>query len=246
VPTDDPQRMLAAYRARTVPDAATRAAMLARLQPTGRPRVDVRRMALTIGIAVAIAAAILVVVGGIARVLVPRATTPAHDEAVLGAADAGTHGRAAAVTEIDGGARARAPVEAPALPTVPASPIAPAAARVEPAPGVAAQPRVRPQPRASASTPAADAPSSIVAEAQLLARAQTALLERDPAGALAVLEEYARRFPAGAMALERAALHAIASCQATPGEASAQRGRAVLADPDAASYAARIHSACKL
>jgi hypothetical protein len=80
-------------------------------------------------------------------------------------------------------------------------------------------------------------------ELPLLRGAQEALRSGDAARALAFLNEHARRFPNGALAEERKAVHAIASCklEAKTGEAEAE---AFLRDNEGSPLADRVREAC--
>lgn len=228
---DDPRRMIEAYRARAVPDARAKAVLLERLLAT-EPlpvRSDARRWALLVGITVALAAALLLVLAGIGGALGLRAEVPAREQAV--------HGSAAAPDP--------EPTHAPAQPPVPANRVAdpspaPAAPQVE-SPRPHARPSGKPGPAAPVDPPAT---STLVEEGRLLARAQAALRDGDPRRALAELDEHARRFPSGGMAVERDALQIIATCEA--GDREPTRARAFVARSDAATYAARIRRACEL
>jgi hypothetical protein len=92
---------------------------------------------------------------------------------------------------------ARAGVEIEPLPT-PAEPPAPAARAVSAAPSHARH-------TALAAPRAAEVPATTATEAQLLARALGRLRQaHDPAGAVALLDQYARAFPRGVLAPEAA------------------------------------------
>jgi outer membrane biosynthesis protein TonB len=212
--------MLEAYRARTVPNAATKAAMLQRLR-----RHDPGRLVISVALSVAIAAAILLAIAAVGRVMAPAEVVPPGEQAVYGAAPPKREQ-----------AETRAPAVAPA-PRV--------EAKIEtPPPPAPAPPKIRRAPARIEAPQPEPAPPSITEEARLLARAQQALRADAPDRALELLDEHGRRFPSGAMALEREALRAIASCKAHRPDAAA-RARTLLSRPDAASYAARIRSACE-
>ena len=59
---------------------------------------------------------------------------------------------------------------------------------------------------------------------------------------LALLEEHARTYPNGSMALERDALHTIASCDLERTPDALARARALLGSGRSVSYAARIRA----
>jgi hypothetical protein len=235
---DDIQRMIEAYRARTVPDASTKAALLRRLQ--ARPR-DPRRLALAVALSVGIAAAILLAIAALSRVLAPPPVVPVKEEAVYGAAS-----RPAERGEVVERERVLATTpRAPAEPSSSLPALATESTRIDrPRPRSTTPSRASDEIPSSDPSPSSDAPAStIAAEARLLTKAQQALAS-SPRRALALLDEHAQRFPSGAMALEREALRAIASCDAGLADAPA-RARALLARPDVSSYAARIRRACE-
>jgi hypothetical protein len=99
-------------------------------------------------------------------------------------------------------------------------------------------------PRASAPVVASSATAEdLESETSLLQRAQRALAGGDPKEALAVLAEHARRFPRGALAVERAGVQAIAACRAgqSRGRLDAER---FLARYPTSPMAHRVRSAC--
>jgi len=99
--------------------------------------------------------------------------------------------------------------------------------------------------RASSSAPSLPAEAGLGAEAALLESVERALRARDSARALALLDEHARRFPAGALLMEAEAARAIATCQTADGE----HGRELAAEfarrwPNA-PVGARVAAACR-
>lgn len=235
---DDGRRLIAAYRARTVPDEAKKAALLERLcnrpEPAAWPRV-----AVSAALALAIAAAVLLLLRGALSLVGPPARERSREQSL-------------------DDVRTSAAVESVAVaPTSPASTVAPPQPETESieAPEQSGgaprsfDPTVRPRvggPAQPESPPATSSLGSIAEEAKLLAAAQAALRDADPAGALAVLEEHARRFPQGSMQIERTALRAIASCGVARTADALSRARDVLADARATSYGTRIRHACGL
>jgi hypothetical protein len=241
---DDAKRMLEAYRARTVPDAATKAAMLQRLRDRGLLG-EPRRLALVVALSVGIAAALLLALAAASHTLAPSSSAPRREEAVYGEAE----GKQPRATEQPRPKRIDPvpPIAPPAVaPPAPSSPPPAVVRRAAPRPAAQA-----PSPEPTVPTPeqapadSGAAASTIADEARLLKRAQHALRVDAPDRALAVLDEHARRFPAGVMALEREALRAIAAC--TGGRPHArEQARKVLARREAASYTDRIRRACDL
>ena len=219
---DDERHLVAAFRARTVPDDETKAALLERLL-ADTPRAVAgpwRRVGLAAGLALAIAAAALLFIRGAVALLTP-ASAPETDEAVYGTSASPASRTAPATTTLR-------PVVTPSpAPTQPGT--------------VPPSPSPTPAPTPDVPSPPDDA---LTQEAKLLGRAQAAMRDGDATRALAVLDEHARRFPAGTMQLERDALKVIVGCELDPSHAAS--ARTVLADPRAASYASRIRRACKL
>jgi len=97
---------------------------------------------------------------------------------------------------------------------------------------------------ASRSRPRTAKPGALARETALIERAEASLREDDAAGALAVLAEYARELPSGALTVEAAALRVIALCR--QGKTAQGRGEAKLLERHAASkpYRERIRRAC--
>lgn len=96
-----------------------------------------------------------------------------------------------------------------------------------------AGPRAAPPPVASPPTavarPQGANRETLEQELPLLQGAQEALRSGDADRALSLLDAHARRFPDGALAEERKALHARALCRKTGDPLRARRGRGVLA-----------------
>lgn len=81
-------------------------------------------------------------------------------------------------------------------------------------------------------------------ELRLMRAASAALTDDEPAQALRVLSDHARRFPEGALAQERRALRAIGLCKQSAPEA--RRERDAFLNSDAQSpLAARVREACE-
>ncbi|MDC0720283.1 hypothetical protein [Nannocystis bainbridge] len=131
---------------------------------------------------------------------------------------------------------------------------------VAPAPTDVVRPRSRPAAdRRDAASPSvsADGPddhrdahdtapaTDLRGEQALLARGWQALAGGDPGSAARDADEHARRYPAGALAPERRALAAAASCADDPA-AGAELARAFLADHPRSPLARRVRDACDL
>ena len=87
------------------------------------------------------------------------------------------------------------------------------------------------------------APSSTLAdETALLRQADRALRAGDRSAALALLDDHAARFPAGALAMERTALRLVVSCEL--GVAQQGTVAAYLAEHPGSPLAARVRRAC--
>jgi len=108
-----------------------------------------------------------------------------------------------------------------------------------------------PQPQAEAvpppEPPAAPAPVShhLAEELRLMRAASAALTENEPAKALRILNDHARRFPDGALAEERRALRAIGLCKQHAPEARRELEAFLRSDPQS-PLAARVRDACEL
>jgi hypothetical protein len=73
---------------------------------------------------------------------------------------------------------------------------------------------------------------------------QLALRSGNPARALAVANEHARRFPSGTLSQEREGARAIARCQLAEPAARASMQSAFEARYPGSPYAARVKAAC--
>lgn len=224
--SDDARRMVSAYRVRAVPDAATKAALLARLHAASRPRRPVVRGAIAVGVVLALAAAVLLSIAGLGRLLVNVDEVPANE-----AVDRTSPPTPQPVVEVPttivppaGASNTSAPIEvvSEVVPQRPVRRIPPARTTTEPASTI-----------------------ELSSEAALLAAAQTALRDRDPARALELLTRHATRFASGEMAIEREALRVIALCELRRHDEGRAAATAVLADPRSRPYAARIRRACE-
>jgi len=149
------------------------------------------------------------------------------------------------------GARAAATVLVIAGAVVVSSRDAPTPAPVVDAPVVAAAPRSAPTPVIVAPTPVAEAPRPVSRPAVVAAEdrlsAEVALLDRardeltrDPAAALALLGEHARRFPAGALADVRGAVEAEALCRQGRADEAQARAASLLAEHPNSAAARRF------
>ena len=90
-------------------------------------------------------------------------------------------------------------------------------------------------------SPAQGALESEVAE---LERAQEALRSGQPTLALRLLTEYDRAFPNGSLREERAAIAAIATCQAEPGPRAQASAQAFLRESPRSLLSDRVRAAC--
>ncbi len=100
--------------------------------------------------------------------------------------------------------------------------------------------------KASAAGSAAPAADDLAAEAEALARAQAALAGGRPQEALAVLSEYARRFPRGVLREEHDALRAIALCASGSQESGKEAAVDFLRERAASALAERVRTACEV
>jgi hypothetical protein len=82
-------------------------------------------------------------------------------------------------------------------------------------------------------------------ELALVGAAQTSLGAGDPAAALAALDEHARRFPSGALSLERRALRALALCAAGRRDEGRAEAEAFAARAPGTPLAERVAAACR-
>jgi hypothetical protein len=105
------------------------------------------------------------------------------------------------------------------------------------------------QPSAIASSDATRpprTPETLEQELPLLASAQAALRSGDTDRALVLLAEHAKRFPEGALAEERRAVHALAMCRKGLGPAAVAEGAAFVRDAPASPLAERVRESCGL
>jgi hypothetical protein len=135
------------------------------------------------------------------------------------------------------------------------------ASPVEPPPAIAVEPEVRAsKPRARRAPTRTDAPpaeappaieeptpapiDTLAEETRMLERARQALHASRPGDALSILDECKRRFPAGRLAPERAALRAIALCDAGRSDEGSRAADAFLAAHSGHALASRVRRAC--
>lgn len=222
---DDAKQLLAEYRRKIAPSADQLAQIRARLDANKRP--SQRRSAFAVGVASAVAAAVLLAWWGLnTETATPQTLAPA----VQAAHEATNESTAEPWTEM-----------------TPASP--PTPARVEPLPGVEPSPTpapLRPAPRVTPPE-ASPEPSALrlAAEARLIRTAEAQLRKRAFTDALKTLETHAHTFPAGALGVERRALRSIALCRNGNLVQGRGEGSALRRDPASAPYRDRIAQACK-
>jgi len=221
---DDAKQMLAEYRRRIAPSADQLAQVRARLDANKRP--SQRRAAFAVGVASAVAAAVLLAWWGLGtEAATPHTLAPA----VQAQHEAANESEAEPWTEVT-------------------PPPPPRPTRVEPLP---AEPSPTPAtlPSAPSVTPpeASPEPSALrlAAEAKLIRTAEAQLRKRAFSEALKTLETHARTFPAGALEVERRALRSIALCHAGNLVQGRGEGSALRRDPASAPYRDRIARACK-
>jgi len=233
---DDARHLVAAYRQITVPSVRKREVMLERLLAEGEAVSPGRgRLVASIALALSMAAAVLLLLRGGHAVLVGARTERARADAAMHDAREG----AAGATTIGTPPR---PVSSPrAEPAV-----APAAPALEhPGSVGASEPPASRSPRKPALTTPVEEGERLREEASLIARAQAALVEGDPAGALTLLDQHRESFPTGVMQLERRALRAVALCQAGRRSEGLALAEALLAASPDAPHRQRIASACR-
>lgn len=102
-----------------------------------------------------------------------------------------------------------------------------------------------PRRRESPAAPVPEDTEDLAAEMQRMRAAQLALGAGDPAGALAHLEDYARRFPAGQLQEEAQALRAIALCKTERRDEGRAVARSFLAARPGSMFAERVRAACE-
>ena len=94
--------------------------------------------------------------------------------------------------------------------------------------------------------PPANTPGPLVREVALLRRAHDALRDGKPQIALHVLADYDREFPNGSLREERAAIGAIAACQARPGPQARARAQELLRHAPGTLLADSVRAACQV
>lgn len=138
---------------------------------------------------------------------------------------------------------------APAIAAPPAPVVVPAAPALAPAiepPAPAARPAHRARVAPAAHTEAAVAPVNHLAEETALLASANAELRRGDAGrALALLDDYDRRYPAGVLREEVLATRVIARCQQSPDRAARRAAEAFLARHPASPLASRVRTSCE-
>lgn len=97
---------------------------------------------------------------------------------------------------------------------------------------------------AATSNEPPEAAIDLSAETRALARAHRALADGDGARALVVLEQSARKFPHGLLALERRALRIVALCAIDQREKGREEAALLVRDHPDAPYRDRIAKAC--
>jgi hypothetical protein len=199
------------------------------------PQTDVRVIAIAVATTLAIAAAVLLVIGGIGRGL---QAARQHAEPAMQAVDEPT-----AASPLELVPRRAGPATRVATETDPAA--APASPRSnpdrsgstttrEPTRTPAASPEPMPAPSSS--------PEALAEQTRLLARAREALADGNPREALERLDQLGERFPSGALEPERRAYDAIARCRLDP--PSADAAARFLADHPASPHVPRVRAAC--
>lgn len=232
---EDARYLVEAYRRVTVPGARVRDAMLERLLAEGgaAPR-GTGRIVASIGITLALAAAVLLVLrGGHAALTATRAERARSDAAMHEAREAGDAGTA---VEAPSPREMRPPAAAPTPATEPRTSEPPA---IDPAPEPTTPRRTPPS-----TSRSVDDGERLREEGRLLARAQQALAAGQPAQALRVLEQHRVGFPTGALVLERRALEAVALCQAGRRDEGRTHAELLLAEHPGAPHRQRMARAC--
>jgi hypothetical protein len=243
---DDAQRLVEAYRRVTVPSARERHVLLERLLADGAAPRGPGRLVASIGISLALAAAVLLLLrGGHAAITATRAERARSDAAMH---EARADGDAAKAVDAPPPRWVRPPpqatspaIEPPAIAPPAIAPPAIAPPATERAPQLATPPARRTVPSSPGSD---DEGERLREEGRLLARAQQALAAGQPADALRVLEQHRRSFPTGALMLERRALEAVALCQAGRRDEGRTLAQTLLAEHSGAPHRQRIARAC--
>lgn len=137
---------------------------------------------------------------------------------------------------------------APALVTAPEPAPAPVVASepAVPVTATASSPSARRATARQATAPAPSPPEApgMAEEVRLLREAHAALRAGDGARAMALLDEGAARFPAGALREERAASRVVALCRLGRTDEGAAAAREFLGEWPASPLAARVRAAC--
>jgi hypothetical protein len=207
------------------------------LRPTARDRARVAsRLTTRLG-----AAALLTAQPGFAATKAPLISKLSSVVAALGLVGAGATYSFLSTPEV--ALRAPAPVRAAALAPVAPAPEAPL--DTVPAPSEAQPPPVKSEPGPPVSRKSV-VTDGLGEEVALLSRATSQLRGGDAAGALAVLEQHQRQFPAGRLWQERLAARAQALCSlGRNGEAEAELSRLERRAPRS-PHVARARRACGL
>ena len=92
--------------------------------------------------------------------------------------------------------------------------------------------------------PAVDPGDDLAEENRLLGRARRALIDEQPARALAQLDEHEQRFPRGVLTEERQALRAIALCEVGREVEGTAAARLFLREHPQAALSHRVRGAC--
>jgi hypothetical protein len=98
----------------------------------------------------------------------------------------------------------------------------------------------------TAKSPAHPSSSTLEAEMAIVGRAQNALKSGQPGEALRALDEHARRFPSGVLALERSGVRTVALCQAGRVDEGRAAARSYLRLVPNSVLSKRIRIACQL
>lgn len=263
MPALDPRAaaLLAAYRRGAAMPPEARARVRSRLQDTGPSgqvvsRSDRRRQTWAVVLATAAAVALVWALGAGRRIDAVQGDaavmSPSQGRAAPTTGQASAAKRSASPTEAvapgDGGADvAGARVEGAALEAAGidgASEARPPEPERKPANNGAEGSASRSATRGAPVPPDDGAGVDLREETEVLARGWRAVAAGDVAAARAAIEEHARRFAAGALSPERAALTAICACaDGGDGEALA---RAFLREHPRSPLTRRVREACKL
>lgn len=239
---------LQAFREDDDMPAATRARVWERVEASAASPAARRGLSPGTWAVLLLAAAALVLVTSRASVLSPRvaerggsAAALAREGEAVGAASVQVRSEARAAAEEAG---TRPTDEAPAPKAVEAekAPL-PAGSEVR---GPARSGRGGAVRAGGSTSPGSPAPDELAAEAEALARAQAALAGGRPQEALAVLSEYARRFPRGVLREEHDALQAIALCASRGREEGEAAAAEFLRERAASALAERVRTACEI